>query len=252
MKKAILLTVVICLNCGIMADVFDAWNDKYNGIVKDYVKQDVVKGIKGNYVDYKALRSDRRVDELRRELAALPSLSSQPRNKQLACWINYYNFLTLYIVAKNPGLKGLQDLNKPGKNIWNQDAGKVSGTPYTLDHIEHKIIRPYGEPRIHFALVCAAVSCPNLLNEAYTANKLESQLQKQLRAFALNKQKGIHLDKSNKTLKLSSLFDWFKSDFGNDSKKWLYNNKIIPRYALNYKVVYLNYDWDLNALPGRN
>ncbi|BBM87515.1 DUF547 domain-containing protein [Candidatus Uabimicrobium amorphum] len=252
MKNAILFMVVISLSVGMMADVFDAWNEKYDGVVKDHVKQSVVKGIQGSYVDYKALRGDRRVDELRRALASLPSLSSQSRNKRLACWMNYYNFLTLYIVAKNPGLKGLQDLNKPGKNIWNQDAGKVSGKSYTLDHIEHKIIRSYGEPRIHFALVCAAVSCPNLLNEAYTADKLEKQLAKQLRVFALNKKKGIHLDKYNKTLKLSSLFDWFKSDFSNDSKKWLYNNKIIPRYALSYKVSYLNYDWDLNALPGKN
>ncbi|WP_372364711.1 DUF547 domain-containing protein [Candidatus Uabimicrobium sp. HlEnr_7] len=253
MKNAILVVLTVVLSCSISADVFDNWNEKYNGLVKDYVKSSTVKGIKGNYVDYKGLRSDKRVNQLRTQLASLPSLSSLPRNKRLACWINYYNFLTLHVVAKNPGLKGLQDLNKPNKNVWNQSVGKVLGSSYTLDHIEHKIIRKYfKEPRIHFALVCAAVSCPNLLNEAYTANKLESQLQSQLRAFALNKKKGINLDKNGRVLRLSSLFDWFKDDFGGNSKKWLQNNKIIPSYALNYKVEYLNYDWDLNALPGKN
>ena len=135
MKNAILITFVFVVHSVIFADAFDNWNQKYDGLVKQYVTKSTVKGIKGNYVDYKNLRRDTRVNELRRELASLPSISSQSRDKRLACWINYYNFLTIYIIAKNPGLKGLQDLNKPNKNVWNQDVGKVMGKSYTLDFI---------------------------------------------------------------------------------------------------------------------
>lgn len=251
--KYIFITVLsVAFSSLAVADKFDTWTKTYDGLLKDYVKSSTVKGIEGNYVDYAGMRKDSRVEALRKDLRNIPKVTTlSNRKKRLASWINFYNFLTLYVIVKNPGLKGLQDLNKPNKNVWNQSVGKIAGNSYTLDFIEHKIIRKYfKEPRIHFALVCAAISCPSLRAEAYTASKLEDQLQDQLRNFTSNKKKGVQL--RGQTLKLSSLFDWFKSDFSGDAKKWLYNNNIIPKKALGYKVEYLNYDWDLNALPGKN
>ena len=128
----------------------------------------------------------------------------------------------------------------------------IAGKMRTLNEIEHEILRKMDEPRIHVAIVCASVSCPDLRSEAYTVDKLDSQLDDQLRLFLVNTEKGLRVDTKKGRIYLSSIFKWFKEDFESkggvrkylapyapeSTKAALKNNKL--------SVYYLDYDWDLN------
>ena len=113
-----------------------------------------------------------------------------------------------------------------------------------MDTIEHQILRKhYSEPRIHFAINCASFSCPKLRNEAFTAEKLESQLEDQTHYFINNTDKNII---SNTETKLSSILNWFASDFGGYEAVLTFIKKYNPNLNLSNKVEYLDYQWHLN------
>jgi hypothetical protein len=142
------------------------------------------------------------------------------------------------------------------------------GQKLTLEHIEHKILRAqFGEPRIHMALVCAAMSCPPLRNEPYVAAKLDEQLDNQTRKFLSNPAK-FRLDSDKGILYLSPIFKWFANDFAksyalprgyrghkgpNAAVIWLID-QYLPKQdsqrrsddSRTYKIRYLDYDWSLN------
>ena len=134
-----------------------------------------------------------------------------------------------------------------------------------MDNIEHNTLRvDFNEPRIHVALVCAAISCPPLRNEPYRAEKLDAQLDDQVRKF-LNRPHGFRIDQKEGRVYLSSIFKWFGKDWkqsysaedkftGNASERAVLNfvsNYLSPQdreYLAqgDYKISYLNYDWSLN------
>ncbi len=128
-------------------------------------------------------------------------------NEKLTYWINLYNASTVSLILKNYPLKSIREIDKP----WDIVFVKAGDKEYSLNDIEHEIIRKeFDEPRIHFALVCAAKSCPPLLNEAYNADKLNAQLHQQGVKFINNPKKNeIAVD----NIKVSKLFDWYKGDF---------------------------------------
>ncbi len=125
----------------------------------------------------------------------------------------------------------------------------------TLNNIEHDIIRKeFNEPTIHFVLVCAAISCPPLRNEAYTGEKLDEQLNDQAKTFLNDKYKN-YFDEENKTAHISKIFDWYNDDFGNNDKRILkYISQYLPEKLSNdikanitkWQIEYKNYNWDLN------
>ncbi len=251
------LTITFLLynfNLSVSSDQIDQWTLEYDNLLKKYVKQGEIKGITMNLVDYKGIRGDIKFEKLETELSKLPSIKDQPKNKQLAYWINAYNFLTLVKIVRNPGLKSIKDLNKPLTNVWQQTAGILNNEKVTLDQIEHEIIRKeFNEPRIHFAVNCASIGCPDLRSEAYFANKLNEQLQDQLVKFLNNNKKGMYVNDEQKVIYVSKIFNWYDIDFFKNVKLWLQNNGLIEFDAFKYySVRYLNYDWDLNSIPGRN
>jgi hypothetical protein len=165
------------------------------------------------------------------------------RREQLAYWINAYNAYTVSLIVKNYPCKSITALE--GGKPWDKKFAKIGTQTYSLNHIEHEILRKqFTEPRIHFAVNCAAKSCPRLLNEAFTGANLEGQLERLTREFinnpALNK-----LAASG--VQLSSIFDWYKEDFSRKGTLIDFLNrysKITIQPAAT--VSYLEYDWSLN------
>ena len=150
-------------------------------------------------------------------------------------------------------VKSIKDAGGFFTSVWKKKVGIVGGKTRTLDEIEHRILRKMSEPRIHAAIVCASVSCPDLRREAYSAEYLEQQLDDQLRRFLANKNKGLSIDSRQKKVQLSSIFKWFKEDF--DSKggvvKFLIpyvpqDGQAVLRHGP--RISYLDYNWNLNKL----
>ena len=162
------------------------------------------------------------------------------RNEQLAYWINAYNAFTIKKIIDNYPIGSITDLD--GGKPWDSQFIKLGGTKYTLNNIENDIIRPqFREPRIHFAVNCAAKSCPPLLNRAWTASNLESNFQKQTKAFINN---STHNAISAGSAQVSKIFEWYGEDFG-DLKTYL-NKYSSTKIGDGVTIGFKDYDWSLN------
>ena len=195
---------------------------------------------KGN-VNYKGFAKDQ--NELNKYIENLnkniPS-DAWSREDKLAYWINAYNALTVDLIIRNYPLKSIKDI----KNPWDQRLWQLGSKWYTLNEIEHQILRKMNEPRIHFGIVCASYSCPKLVNEAYTADNLEAQLTKVTKDFLKNPERNII---SEKSIKLSKIFKWFAKDFKRDGTIIDFLNKYSDvSISKNAKKSFLDYNWDLN------
>lgn len=230
----------------------------------DGIEHDVWSQLLGKYVDadgyvdyasWKASTSD--VQALDAYLAHLSTASLEAeatRAAQWAFWINAYNAVTIRGILREYPTTSIRNHTAAvvGYNIWKDLHLLVGGQPFSLDAMEHEVLRSMGDPRIHFAIVCASVGCPRLLSEAYTADRLEVQLNGNARAFFADATK-LRLDTSNGTLHLSPILDWFGDDFGADSASQLraiapYLPEDAQRLALSgrARIRYLEYDWGLN------
>ncbi len=203
-------------------------------------------------VNYKGFKEDKvRFDEYLNLLNTHhPNNKNWSKNEQLAYWINAYNAYTVELVLKHYPVKSIKDIKKglPFLNsVWDIEFIEIEGNKYTLNHIEHQILRKeFDEPRIHFAIVCASISCPNLWNEAFTADNIDVQLTAQARAFINDKTKN---NISPNDAQLSKIFSWFKSDFTKKTTLLEYINQFSDTKASSdAKVNSLDYDWGLNEL----
>ena len=130
----------LCFPLLICADIADDWTEKFSSVLQKYVTDGEVAGIKAALVNYEGLQEDPTFKALGIELANLPSFEQYTLPKQLALWINSYNFLLLKAVADNPGISSIKDLSSRG-SVWKAKIGKVAGVEYSPDEIEHGIIR---------------------------------------------------------------------------------------------------------------
>ena len=175
-------------------------------------------------VNYTGLKADRKgLDAFVSSLAALdPEVFGKWSDKEkIAFWINAYNALTLRVIIDNYPIKASffsalrfpQNSIRQIKGVWDEIQFPVMGRNMTLDNIEHDTLRSqFDEPRIHVALVCAALGCPPLRNEPYISAKLESQLDDQARRFFKDPGK-FRVDREEGRVYLSSIFKWFGGDF---------------------------------------
>ncbi len=170
---------------------------------------------------------------------SLPN-ETHSREYSLAFWINAYNAFTIDLILRNYPIKSIKDI----KNPWDQRLWKLGNKWYNLNDIEHQILRKMDEPRIHFAIVCASVSCPKLRNEAYTAEKLEQQLTKATKDFLNDSSKNtLTSDK----MELSKIFQWFTKDFTqNGSLIDFINQYYETEISSQAKKTFKEYNWDLN------
>ncbi|MCF8258822.1 MAG: DUF547 domain-containing protein [Flavobacteriales bacterium] len=204
------------------------------------------------HVSYKGLKKDvDRLDAYLRTLSDCPPSKDWSRDERLAYWVNAYNAFTVKLIIDHYPVKSIKEigprLSVPLVNsVWDIKFFKIGGVEMNLNHIEHDILRKeFDEPRIHFAIVCASFSCPQLLNESFAPQTLEKQLHDRTVAFINDPVRNrIATDR----LQLSSIFDWFKGDF---TKKGTLQ-AFIAKYAKvkvsgKAKVSYLDYDWSLNG-----
>lgn len=192
-------------------------------------------------VDYKAIKS--KSGDLDAYLTMLSKVdpSSLSVSERLAFWINAYNAATIKKIVDNYPVKSIKDLN--GGKPWDDKFVKLDGKTMSLNEIENGIIRPeFKEPRIHFAVNCAAKSCPPIHNGAYSAGNLNTNFENSAKAFINNpKYNQISADK----VVISNIFNWYGEDFGNIID---YLNKYSDtKINSNAKVEYLDYDWSLNG-----
>ena len=203
------------------------------------------------WVDYRALRRD--ASELD---AYIKSLASGPfqelgRDDKLAMLINAYNAFTLRLILDYYPVESIRDI--PEAKRWDDVRWNLAGERYSLNQIEHELIRQnFKEPRIHFALVCAAYSCPKLRNEVYTGDQLEDQLQDQT-AYTHAHARWFRWKRSSDTVHLTALYDWYKGDFLSTSDSVLdYVADYVPALRAeldrgeDFAVRWLDYNWQLN------
>lgn len=207
---------------------------------------------KEGLVDYQGFRQDRMV--LKAYLAKLENNSPNPdkwsKEEQLAYWINTYNAYTIDLVLEHYPVNSIKDIGSkiqvPFVNSpWDIKFVPIKGKEFDLNNIEHNIIREeFQEPRIHFALVCAAMSCPKLRREAYTAGKLDEQLSEQATEFLANPARNRI---SAKKVAISELFNWYEGDFTKNTNLIGYLNLYAPvKISPDATIEYMEYDWSLN------
>ena len=220
----------------------DSDHKLFNSIVKNHVSDGVV--------DYPAIAEESAFSHYLEELAK--PLTTNSRDEQLAFWINGYNALAI---------RGILDGRSPSTFFGR--AGYFKNAKYTIDgrkinlyDLERKVIIPFDEPRIHFAINCASASCPKLVSHLYTADQLDRQLETVARNF-INDPTRNRFDRKNKVAHLSKIFDWFKKDFKQHSESvqkyvaQFVNDPDLAKELSNneYRIKFLKYDWSLNGKP---
>lgn len=199
-------------------------------------------------VDYAALKNNHStLDKFLKEVAELDNgaLNYMPQNEKIAFYINVYNALALKLIIDHYPMRSIRDI--PG--VWDKVKFIVAERKLTLNQIEHDILRKeFMEPRIHFTLVCASKGCPELAREPFSGEDLYKQINREAHKFINDKTK-VRLDKDSNILYLSSIFKWFKEDFGDIIK---FISSYLPKDDVKFikeikpKIRYLNYDWSLN------
>ena len=257
----------------VKTDSFDHSYATYNSLLKRYVINARV-----NYEGFIASRAE--FETFLRTLGSVDEnvFESWTEEQRLAFWINAYNAFTIkaiidhYPIKRSFTLVGIfyapSDSILQIKGVWTKLQFRALGNMVTLEEIEHETLRKkFNEPRIHMAINCASISCPDLRNEAYTPEKLEEQLADASIKFVNNPDKGAYVNEQSGKVKLSKIFKWFGDDFINNygSKKLFNNYSLKENAVLNFtseyieseevkeylmnnklKIGYLGYDWHLN------
>ena len=226
-------------------------HSSWNRLLKSYLHA----GKDGlNRFDYAALNSGGRA-ELNNYLTYLQSVdpAALSRNEQFAFWTNLYNAKTVEIVASHYPVRSIRDIKLSGlfvRGPWRKKLVQVSGVRLSLDDIEHRILRPiWRDPRIHYAVNCASVGCPNLLTHAYSGTSLEHMLDQAARAY-INSPRGVSFNGSR--VVVSSLYEWYAADFGGSVESVLAHlrkyagNTLANRIAGITRFDGYDYNWTLN------
>lgn len=202
------------------------------------------------WVDYSGFVADStQLNQYLTELSSFKPTNTWSQEEKLAYWINAYNAFTIKLIVDHFPVRSIKDIKRgiPFVNsVWGINFILIGDDKLSLNDIEHNILRKeFNEPRIHFAIVCASRSCPNLRNEAFVASKLEEQLQSQAIDFVNDPMKN---KLGPDSIKISSIFQWFQADFtkNGDIRSFIsqYSKQSINPKA---KLRYLDYDWNLNG-----
>jgi len=227
---------------------FSGWD----ALLKKHVKTTTIDGVDLHSVAYKSLKGDPEFKKVIEELKTASLDDLKTKDEKLSFWINTYNVLAVKVVVDHYPVKSIKDIGSLFKSVWKRKAGVVAGKERTLNEVEHEILRKMGDPRIHVAIVCASVSCPDLRKEAFTADRLNEQLDDQVKLFLENTGKGMRIDEKKKKVYVSSIFKWFDEDFESQGGVTGFisqyvspsRQKSLKEYG--GKLKYLDYNWDLN------
>ena len=211
-------------------------------------------------VDYGGFKKEEAVLDAYLATMADVDLSSASRDEKLAFYINAYNACTIRLILRHLGsIKSIRDIDKP----WDTRERTLAGEVLSLNEVEHKKLREeLQEPRIHFAIVCASIGCPDLASRAYTAENIDTQMDAAAKQF-MGSRKHVRTRMSGgllgKTyvLELSQIFNWFEADFTDGNTAPVadfvvkYTNPetaaFIREHGDRLKITHLDYDWNLNG-----
>lgn len=242
---------------------FDHQYTAWSALAKKHVKW--LPDGKQSRVNYKGFAADRAsLKEVLSAMSAVPKAAydSWSKPQQMAFLINAYNAFTVeLILTKYPDLQSIKDLGSLFQSPWKKEFFTLLGSKRHLDWIEHDQLRPvFKDPRVHAAVNCASIGCPALRDEAFTAAKLDAQLDDGMRRFmgdrTRNRVKGDEVQ-------VSAIFKWFKEDFNSGYRGFKQVEDVFATYAeqltdkpeeqaalraKTLSVSYLDYDWSLNDL----
>lgn len=223
----------------------------FSQLLKQYVKADK-NGL--NRVDYKGFKTKQSALKSYIKTLETVKVTSLSKSEQFAYWANLYNAVTINVVLDAYPVKSIKDIDiSPGifsNGPWGKKLVTIEGTKISLDDIEHQILRKvYKDPRVHYAVNCASVGCPNLQNQAFDGKNLQAQLNRAARDY-VNSNRGAVV-KGNR-LAISKIYVWFKKDFGGNDRGVLAHLKKHADKDLKAKITKIGsinssfYDWTLN------
>jgi len=217
----------------------------YGQLLASHVSAGMKDNVNLMTVNYTAVKADENYQLSLDTIANFDTNKLQGQNEKLAFYINAYNILAIKMVLDHWPVKSIKDAGSLFSSVWKKDVGKINQKTTSLHKVEHEILRKMAEPRIHMAIVCASVSCPDLRNEPYTSQKLSNQLDDQTQQFLKNDKKGLKLD--GNTIIISKIFDWFEDDFDNQGGVKAFIRKFREDLPANIKIdADLSYNWNLN------
>jgi hypothetical protein len=211
-----------------------------------------------DYAGWKASAADRAaLDAYIGSLERTP-VSTLPRDAQFAVWANLYNAATVRVILARYPVRSIRDIRSEGAGLnpkaligpWLTKVVTVEGRRLSLDQIENAILRAqFKDPRLHYALNCASIGCPNLMARAWRASTLEADLDAAARLY-VNHPRGVTVSANG--LRLSSIYDWYASDFGNTAQLRAHLLRyaapdLATRIRATNRIAGYGYDWTLNA-----
>ena len=259
------LLAVLLLAFAPLATAIDHSHKAWDELLKRHVRY--VQGGNASLVAYAGFAKDRAqlkavLDEYQKVTRA--EFDAWTRAEQQAFLINAYNAFTVEkILTRYPNLRSIRDFGTVFGNPWKDKFFTLFGQPSYLDQIEHEILRKdgaYDEPRVHAAVVCASIGCPMLRNDAFTAARLEAQLEDGMRRFLSDRTRNRYNPQARR-LEVSKIFDWYGKDFERGHRGYTSVKATLARYAdlladkpedreavrsQSVEVAFLEYDWALN------
>lgn len=231
---------------------------EYDALLGQYVDS-------SNFVRYTTwLRSPQDIAKLKSILDAMSRAdeSSMNAEQRKAFYVNAYNAMTLDLILSHydetlggsgsprPGVRSIRNIGNLDSAVWDRPQWKIAGKPKSLNDVENRILRPMGDARIHFAIVCASVGCPPLHNHAFTAETLNATLDQLADAF-VNSGRNTTFDRDRRVLHTSQILSWFAKDFmstfGSVSAFFARYARVIPSDEVqSYTIRFDDYDWTLN------
>jgi hypothetical protein len=212
----------------------------------------LAKYVENGVVDYAGFQKEEAVLDRYLKVIEMTDLDRLSADEMFAFYVNAYNAWTIkLILSRYPEIESIRELGFFNTGPWKKDVVRVKDKVLSLDEVEHEILRPtYRDPRIHFVVNCASISCPPLLAEPLTASRLQEQLDTATRRFVNNPDENYL---KGDELHVSRIFKWYSEDFDNDIAgyilKWaegdLKRELEARRGAID--VVYRDYDWSLNG-----
>lgn len=252
MKKILILSLITVISVFAPSHYVMAKDiSPYAQLLKNHVSQGTKDGITSALVDYEKWGRDP-LHQQAMDLLVKTNPDSLSDREKMAFWINSYNLLTIDLIITHNEKESIKNLGSFLHSPWKYHSWTINGKNYTLHHIEHHMLRPMGDPRIHIAINCASLSCPDLLHEPYESSRLDKQLDQQTKLFLQNRTKGMLIDGYG--VKISTLFKWFKKDFNkkNSPKSKGGVVEFINKHSNSglssvEHLKYLKYNWKLNA-----
>lgn len=234
-------------------------NARFDDLLKRYVSSHKDGVNRVDYARWKSMTGD--VKALKDYVASLAAMraSSLARNDAFAYWANLYNAITLVVVLDRYPVKSIRDIKSDGffdpkayTGPWRSKRVTVEGKALSLDDIEHEIMRPtFKDPRVHYSVNCASFGCPNLPLNAWRGATLDADLDAAARDF-VNHKRGVEIIATDR-LRVSSIYKWFRDDFGKDDAAVIVHLRkyaapdLAKRLEKVASIAEDQYDWSLNS-----